>query len=118
DKYLFEANIRRDASGDKFGPSNRWGVFPSFSAGWRIAQESFLQNVSFLSDLKLRGSTGRLGSSNIAPFLFLRTYTSQFSTYAYDAAGNNKESGFFISKFPNEDVKWEEVNMHNLGLDV
>ncbi len=118
DKYLFEANIRRDASAPKFGPSNIWGIFPSFSAGWRISNEEFFKSIPFLTSAKLRASTGKLGSDNIGDFLYLKTYTSQFSTYAFDQQGTNKVSGFYISRFPNEDVKWEEVNMHNVGLDL
>ena len=118
DRYLLEANVRRDASAPIFGPKNIWGIFPSYSAAWRISEESFMQNVAVLSNLKVRASTGRLGSDNIGSFIYAKTYTSQFSTYAYDAAAQNKQSGFYISKFPNADVKWEEVNMHNIGLDV
>lgn len=118
EKYLFEANIRRDASSPKFGPSNVWGVFPSFSAGWMVSKEKFFQNVPYITTLKLRASTGKLGSDNIGDFIWLKTYTSQFATYAFDENGQNKEKGFYISKFPNEDVKWEEVNMHNIGLNL
>ncbi|AHM58467.1 TonB-dependent receptor plug [Flammeovirgaceae bacterium 311] len=118
EKYLFEANIRRDASAPKFGPANIWGIFPSFSAGWRISEESFFENIPYLTTVKLRASTGKLGSDNIGDFIYLKTYTSQFSSYAFDANGQNKVSGFFISRFPNEEVKWEEVNMHNVGLDI
>jgi len=118
EKYLFEANIRRDASAPKFGPSNIWGTFPSFSFGWRISDEEFFQNVPYITNLKLRASTGKLGSDNIGDYIYLKTYTSQFSTYAFDEAGANKVSGFFISKFPNGDVKWEEVNMNNIAFDL
>jgi len=118
DKYLIEANLRRDASAPKFGPSNIWGVFPSFSAGWRISRENFFQRVRHITALKLSGSIGKLGSDNIGDYIYLKTYTSQFSTYSFDASGNNKVSGFFISKFPNGDVKWEEVNMKNIALDL
>ena len=118
DKYLFEANIRRDASAPKFGPSNIWGIFPSFSAGWRISNEEFFKNIPYLTSAKLRASTGKLGSDNIGDYIYLKTYTSQFSTYAFDQLGANKVSGFYVSRFPNEDVKWEEVNMHNVGIDL
>ncbi len=118
EKYLLEANIRRDASSPKFGPSNIWGIFPSFSAGWIISREAFFENVPFISTLKLRASSGKLGSDNIGNYIYLKTYTSQFTSYAFDQAGSNKVSGFFISKFPNEDVKWEEVYMHNIGMNL
>ncbi|HEY9047126.1 MAG TPA: TonB-dependent receptor, partial [Ohtaekwangia sp.] len=118
EKYLFEANIRRDASAPKFGPSNIWGVFPSFSVGWRISQENFFRNVPFITNLKIRASMGKLGSDNIGNYIYLKTYTSQFSTYSFDVTGKNKVSGFYISKFPNEDVKWEEVHMNNIAIDL
>jgi len=118
DRILIEANFRRDAS-SKFGPNNRWGVFPSVSAGWRISEEKFFENVPIISNLKVRASTGKLGSDNpLGNFLFLKSYTSQFSTYAFDATGANKVSGFFISKFPNTEVQWEEINMHNIAMDM
>lgn len=118
EKYLIEANLRADASAPKFGPSNLWGYFPSYSVAWRISQEKFFQNVPFITNLKLRASAGKLGSENITSWIYLKTYTSQFSTYAYDIAGANRVSGFYISRFPNEDVKWEEVNMKNIAIDL
>jgi TonB-linked SusC/RagA family outer membrane protein len=118
EKYLVEANLRRDASAPAFGPSNVWGVFPSFSAGWIVSNENFFQGIPYITTLKLRGSTGRLGSDAIPGFVWLKTYTSQFDSYAFDAAGQNRAGGFFISRFPNEEVKWEEVNMHDIGLDL
>jgi TonB-linked SusC/RagA family outer membrane protein len=118
EKYLFEANIRRDASAPKFGPANIWGIFPSFSAGWMISKESFFENIPVINTFKLRASSGKLGSDNIGSFIYLKTYTSQFTSYAFDLTGSNKVSGFFISKFPNEEVKWEEVYMHNIGANL
>lgn len=118
ERYLFEANIRRDASASKFGPSNLYGVFPSFSAGWRISQERFFQSVPFITNLKLRASTGKLGSDNIPSWIYLKTYTSQFSTYSFNQDGSQKASGFYISKYPNTEVQWEEVGMNNIALDV
>jgi TonB-linked SusC/RagA family outer membrane protein len=118
EKYLFEANVRRDASAPIFSPENIWGIFPSFSAAWKLSEESFMKNISFISSLKLRASIGTLGSDNIGSYIYSKTYTSQFSSYAYDANGQNKESGFFISRFPNAEVKWEEVQMNNIGLDA
>lgn len=118
ERYLFEANFRRDAVGSKFAPDNRWGTFPSFSAGWRISEESFFEDVNFVSNLKLRVSAGKLGSSNSSPFIWLPTYTAQFSTYSFDQGGLNKVSGFYLSKFANQDVGWEEVNMYNIAVDA
>lgn len=118
EKYLFEANIRRDASAPKFGPDNIWGIFPSFSAGWMLSRESFFEDVPFINTLKLRISSGKLGSDNIGSYIYLKTYTSQFTSYSFDQDGSDKVSGFFISKFPNEEVKWEEVNLNNIGMNL
>jgi TonB-linked SusC/RagA family outer membrane protein len=117
DRYLLEANIRRDGS-SKFGPSKRYGFFPSVSVGWRISEEAFFSNVKYIDALKLRGSIGKLGSDNIANFVYAKNYTSQFSTYSFDRLGNNKVSGFYISKYPNQEVHWEEVNMQNIAIDA
>ncbi|HYG39635.1 MAG TPA: TonB-dependent receptor [Cytophagales bacterium] len=116
EKYLFEANIRRDGS-SKFGPENKFGIFPSFSAGWNVSKEGFFRNIPYLSTMKLRASTGRLGSDNIGDYIFQKTYLSRFTSYAY-APDGEKNLGFYISKFPNREVKWEEVNMHNIGIDL
>jgi TonB-linked SusC/RagA family outer membrane protein len=118
EKYLFEANIRRDASAPAFSPENIWGTFPSFSAGWNIAREPFMAGSKLFSSLKLRASIGTLGSDNIGSFIYSKTYTSQFDTYAYDANGQNKVAGFYISRFPNAEVKWEEVQISNIGVDA
>lgn len=118
EKYLFEASIRRDASAPKFGPENIWGIFPSFSAGWVISKEAFFENVPHINTLKLRVSSGKLGSDRIGDFIYLKAYTSQFTSYAFDQDGQNKVTGFFIARFPNEEVKWEEVFMHNVGMNM
>lgn len=118
ERYLLETNIRRDASAPKFGPANIWGIFPSFSAGWNVYNESFFPKIPYLTTLRLKGSTGRLGSDNIGDYIYLRTYTSQFTSYAFDENGQNRVGGFYVSKFPNEEVKWEEVYMHNIGIEL
>jgi hypothetical protein len=64
EKYLFEANLHRNGS-SRFAEGQRWGWFPSFSAGWRISSESFMQDVTFINNLKLRGSWGELGNDLI-----------------------------------------------------
>ena len=119
-KYLLSANIRRDGS-SRFGAANQFGIFPSFSAGWRIIEEGFMQNVGFLSDLKLRASYGILGSDRIGNYIFSPTYRNQASTYAFDPTGMNggsKVRGFYLRRFPNQEVKWEQVVQTDIGLDV
>jgi len=119
-KYLLSASVRRDGS-SRFGAANQFGVFPSFSAGWRIIEEGFMQNVGWLSDLKIRASWGILGSDRIGNYIFSRTYASNRSTYAFDPtglSGGSKERGFYLSRFPNTEVKWEEVVQTDIGVDV
>ena len=119
-RYLLTANVRRDGS-SRFSPDNQYGVFPSVSVGWRVIEEDFMQGASFLSDLKLRASYGVLGSDRIDDYIFSRTYRNSRSTYAFDAtgqAGGNKERGYYLRRFPNEQVKWEEVVQTDIGLDA
>ncbi|MBD0777847.1 TonB-dependent receptor [Maribacter sp. ANRC-HE7] len=118
DKYLLEGTIRRDASSPKFGSNNLWGVFPSFSGAWRVSQEDFLKDNSLISNLKLRVSSGTLGSDNINNFLYSKSYHSTNSYYLFDSNGTNKVSGFFLSGFPNADVKWEEIKTTDIGIDL
>lgn len=120
DKYLFAANVRRDGS-SRFGPINRFGVFPSFSAGYNIGNEDFMQNIAGISSLKFRGSWGILGSDNLQDFLFARTYSNERSTYLFDSQGiqgGTRQRGFFLRRFPNEEVKWEEVRQLDIGFDL
>ena len=119
-KYLLTANVRRDGS-SRFGPEFQYGVFPSLSVGWRIIEEDFMQGATFLSDLKLRASYGVLGSDRIDDYIFARTYRNNRSTYAFDATGQDggtKERGFYLRRFSNPEVKWEEVRQTNIGLDA
>jgi len=118
DKYIVEFNIRRDGS-SKFGPLKRFGIFPSYSVAWNITNENFFRFFpSAISSLKLRASSGKLGSNNIPDYIFSKTYTSQFSTYAFDDLATTKVHGYYLSRFPNGDVHWEEVNMKNVALDM
>ena len=119
-KYLLTANVRRDGS-SRFGSEFQYGVFPSLSVGWRIIEEDFMQGATFLSDLKLRASYGVLGSDRIDDYIFARTYRNNRSTYAFDATGldgGNKERGFYLRRFSNPEVKWEEVRQTDIGLDA
>jgi len=116
-KYMLEGSIRRDGY-DNFGPDNRFGWFPSVSAGWNLHKESFIaDNASYISQLKLRTSYGRIGNNTIGQFLYESAYTSNQMYYSY----NNEDEvsrGFVIGKFPNTSIKWEEVAQFDLGLDV
>ena len=74
DKYLFEANIRTDGS-SRFAKGHKWGVFPSFSAAWRISEEGFMKNLGFVDNLKLRASWGQTGNERIDAFCICLSIT-------------------------------------------
>ncbi|WP_210416843.1 TonB-dependent receptor [Echinicola soli] len=115
DKYLLEANIRRDGS-SRFANGQKWGVFPSFSVGWRISQESFMKDISFIDDLKLRGSWGVLGNDNIGgnyPYQTsynLNSYPFGADRQLYPTAG--------LSRYPNDILSWETTKMADVGFDL
>lgn len=111
DKYLFEANIRTDGS-SRFAKGKKWGVFPSFSAAWRISEEGFMKNVGFVDNLKLRASWGQTGNERISEFMFM----PQFNTENVVMNGN-LVSSVFQKKMANPDVTWETVEQTNVGLD-
>ncbi|MDR1381208.1 MAG: TonB-dependent receptor [Tannerella sp.] len=111
DKYLFEANIRTDGS-SRFAQGNKWGVFPSVSAGWRLSEEAFLKDVSFVSNLKLRASWGQTGNERIGEFLYLPQYGTQ------NVIMNGLTvSGVSQSQMSNPDITWETVELTDIGLD-
>lgn len=118
DKYILTGVIRRDGS-SQFGPTTRYGVFPAVSAAWRISSESFMKNLPWVSDLKIRGGYGTMGNSNYL------SSTNQFNLYgggagnSYDIAGTNNsvQPGFYRSQIGNPNAKWETSVTSNIGLD-
>ncbi len=113
ERYMFQANVRYDGS-SRFGDGNRWGIFPSFSAGWRISEENFLKNEDLFSNLRLRGSWGQLGNQQIGLFRFLNTYNLN-NGYQFN---NNLVPGAAITRAGNPDITWETTTMTNVGLDM
>ena len=107
-RYLATFTIRRDGS-SKFGQSNKWGSFPSVALAWRINQESFLRDVSWLNNLKLRLGYGQVGNSNI-------------DTYRYGAAMSTMltphGTAYYPNNLANPNLKWESSEQFNAGLDV
>ncbi len=130
DKYLISATVRRDGS-SRFGENNRWGVFPSVSAGWRLSQENFLKNSSLVSDLKLRGNWGLNGNQQISSLAAIAIFEPRYATQslfttlqdngtAYDIAGINEgqlPSGFARTQSANPDLKWETSEQYGAGID-
>ncbi|WP_420601078.1 TonB-dependent receptor [Flagellimonas sp.] len=112
-KYLLEGSFRYDAS-ENFAPDKRWGFFPSFSAGWRISQEKFMEKVNFINELKLRASWGQLGNDRIAQFQYLDAF--DFSG-AYILGGNPVQT-IRPGVIPNRDVTWETATIKNIGFNL
>lgn len=113
-KYLFEANVRFDQS-SRFPKNKRIGIFPSFSAAWRITGEDFMKDVTWLNNLKLRASWGKLGNvSNVG-------YYDYFDALALGGAytmDGVMQDGAWPAGLPNPNLTWETVTMTNLGLDL
>ncbi|MBT9187571.1 SusC/RagA family TonB-linked outer membrane protein [Zobellia russellii] len=138
DKYLASVTVRRDGS-SRFGPDNRYGIFPAFTLGWRISQEEFLKDNDLISNLKLRAGYGEVGNQNIGDLARFGIYEARygdnqfsatgdtffFNTFynvgtAYDLNGNNGgtlPSGFVSTQAANPALKWETTKEINVGLD-
>lgn len=114
-KYIFAASYRADAS-SRFGANNRWGYFPSLAAGWRVSEESFMQGLSAISNLKLRASWGVAGNDRIGDYRYSATLTDN---YNYSFTGSETLGVGTTAVGPaNADLKWEETTMSNIGLDM
>ncbi|HQM69911.1 MAG TPA: TonB-dependent receptor [Bacteroidales bacterium] len=115
DKYLLEANLRRDAS-SRFQEDNRVSYFPSFSAGWRVGKESFMQNQNILSDLKLRFSWGRLGNQQIgSDFPYASSIVLGSSNFLFN---NAIVTGATQNVLANSLIQWETTETTNFGVDA
>ena len=120
DKYILGVTVRRDGS-SVFGSEKRYGIFPSFSLGWRVTNEEFMKNLTFISDLKLRGSYGVLGSqANIDETNAYTLFGSGFGTsyYLISGQGNATTQGFYQSSNGNPFTGWEENIVTNAGFDI
>lgn len=112
-RYLFSVNARVDGS-SRFGANNKYGFFPSASAGWRISEEPFMESFKdILPSLKLRASYGLTGNTEIGAYGSLATLGSNSWVI-----GNQLVTGFFPNKIPNPDLKWEKTAQTDIGLDV
>lgn len=113
-RYLLEGSMRVDAS-SQFAPGHREGAYPSVSGAWRITQEDFMKDVSWLSELKLRASWGKLGNiSNVGNYDFYDGLNTGTATILDES----KQDGVWPGKLANPTLSWEKVNMTNLGLDA
>ncbi len=113
ERYMITATLRRDGS-SKFGANHKWGIFPSVSAAWGISQESFMENVNWLNDLKFRVGYGVTGNqAGLDPYKTLQLYGTS-GTYYDNGAWL---TAYKISQNANPNLKWEETAMFNIGLD-
>ncbi|WP_235295835.1 SusC/RagA family TonB-linked outer membrane protein [Portibacter marinus] len=118
-RYLLGATVRRDGS-SRFGPSNRYAVFPAFNVGWRISDEPFLRNNSYIADLKLRAGWGQTGNDEIGDYRYSPAFATSLASSAYAIGGSNSSviSGFHQTVSANPNVKWETTTSLNVGLDA
>jgi TonB-linked SusC/RagA family outer membrane protein len=109
EKYIILGAFRADGSAN-FGPENRWGYFPSMSAAWRISEESFLENATWMDELKLRFETGLTGNQGNANAIFAPLSSPSIPT--------PWGGGFLVSRFGNPSLKWEETSTINFGFNL
>jgi TonB-linked SusC/RagA family outer membrane protein len=113
-RYVLSAAVRRDGS-SRFGPNNRWGNFPSFSAAWNLSNEAFFKNIDFISTLKIRGSWGQLGNQEIGIYPFSSLVNTGDFVYVF---GNQIVNGATIQETGNDNIRWETTTQTNIGLDL
>ena len=114
EKYLFEANVRYDGS-SRFPESSRWGAFPSFSAGWRISEESFFRDaLPWINELKIRGSWGKLGNQSIGDYPY-QNLLALGQNYPF---GNQLSAGTSVTTVPNKNITWESTAVTDVGIDM
>ncbi|MDZ7899452.1 MAG: TonB-dependent receptor [Arcicella sp.] len=120
DKYYLTALVRRDGS-SRFGANSRYGVFPAFSAAWRVSGEDFMKEIPAISDLKLRLGYGEMGNSNnVNPNNQYSLFGSNRSSSFYPISGTNSgaDEGYFRTRIGNPDARWETSTSTNIGIDV
>jgi len=111
-RYLFSASMRTDAS-SRFGPENKWAIFPALSLAWRVSNETFMDNVPSISELKLRASYGTTGNFNIGDFAYLGRVG-----YVSYSPNNVLVNGQAPVSFENNMLGWEITSSYNLGIDL
>ncbi|MGV8095840.1 MAG: TonB-dependent receptor [Mangrovibacterium sp.] len=113
DRYLLEANLRADAT-SRLAPESRWGTFPSFSAAWKVSEENVIKNkLPWVNELKIRGSWGILGNSEVATYPYQETYS--VDNYPFNGVANQ---ALYNSAYKNRDLKWEETTVVDFGIDL
>ncbi len=111
-KYLLGLSLRRDGS-SRFAPENKWGYFPSVSAGWVVTEEAFMQHTSLFNNLKLRASYGFTGNDRFADYLYLRSMAWERAAF-----GNNLDLSYYPNNLANTELAWERTQQINIGLEA
>lgn len=111
DKYLLTLTGREDGS-SKFGSNNKYGFFPSAGVAWRVSQESFMKDITAVSNLKLRGSWGRTGNQEIGSYV-----TQSYISNTNVVLGGASYTGLYPSSVANNDLKWETTEQYDAGLE-
>lgn len=120
DKYLLTAVVRYDGS-SRFGSEERFGTFPAFSGAWRISSEGFMDGLTFIEDMKIRGGYGIIGNSNnVDPNNQFSLYATNLGQGSYDINGTNSSAqlGFYRNRIGNPFARWERAVTTNIGFDA
>ncbi|MFZ5941762.1 MAG: SusC/RagA family TonB-linked outer membrane protein [Bacteroidota bacterium] len=119
EKYLLTANFRADAS-DRFVGKNRWGYFPSVNAGWKIGEEDFMKELTgnWMDNAKIRASWGLLGNDASVPqYMYASTWSGTGISHSFDGT-STQQAGYWLAIFGNGNLKWEEIEQVDMGLDL
>ena len=118
-KYYFDATVRRDGSGI-FNEGYKWGTFPALGAAWRLSSEEFMNNVSFIDDIKIRVGWGKTGNQETRPFNYLSLVNSSNPKYALGSTTGDGviTNAAAVTTFPVLDTSWETVTTSNIGFDA
>ncbi len=115
-RYLFTGTLRADGN-SIFAPGHQWGYFPSGAFAWKISEEDFMKEVTFVSNMKLRLSTGRVGNAALSSYLQPYITQSSIGVTQYNFGGTNA-NGFSPSLLANKDLTWEKTTEYDAGLDM
>ncbi|MEI2750729.1 MAG: TonB-dependent receptor [Ferruginibacter sp.] len=114
---FFGFSIRRDGSSN-FAPNNKFAVFPSVSAAWRLTQEPFMKNIHWLDELKVRASFGYTGNPNVAAYAYIQSINQSFQyTFGNSSGAGGVVNGSAPSRSYNPDIKWEKNEQFDIGFD-
>lgn len=116
-RYYAEAVVRRDGS-SRFAPGHQWGTFPSGSLAWRISQEKFMNNISFINDLKIRGGYGLLGNEQTTGGWAYLSVAGVVPPSYNLGSPNTNAVGIAYTTFPNQEITWEKLRSLNIGFDA